>query len=91
MSPMAFMLRPRGVGVWDQPAELYRHGNHDHASQARTFLPFIELLLPDDEAWDALFTEEQRLDTFRVVHGNRKGPRPKPERAQTALDLGGAA
>lgn len=71
---MSFMLRPRLIGVGDQPPTLFRYGLPHHDRLARTFVPFIELGLPDDEAWEALFTDEQRLAHFRCAYGNRKGP-----------------
>lgn len=73
------MLAPTGIRVPDWPAPFqYAHANHD--ANSRTFLPFIECLLPDEEAWESLFTDAQRLDVFRSIYGNRQGKRkPKAE------------
>lgn len=78
--PPAYMLRPTGIRVpdWPQPFRYALASN-----QARTFVPFIERGFSDDEAWEALFTDESRLSLFRSIHGNRKGPRRKP--AQPSL------
>lgn len=80
MSGQALMLHTRsryGVGVADNPPQLFRYGLAGHDRLARTFVPFIETLQPDAVAWEALFTDEQRLATFKTIHGNRKGPLPR--------------
>lgn len=65
------MLNPHGIGVPDQPAELYQLGLPSNAAMARTFVPFVETLMSDDEAWEALFDDAFRLSVFRTVYGNR--------------------
>lgn len=80
----AALLRANGICVPDWPRPFrYAHPHHDE--QARIFLPFIETLMPDTEAWGALFSDEQHLACFKVVHGNRKGKR-RPSNGQGRLD-----
>lgn len=69
------MLNPQGIAVPDQPAELYRHGLPSNATTARAIVPFVETLMSDDEAWDALFDDAFRLSVFRTVYGNRPSAR----------------
>ena len=70
------MLHPQGIGVMDRPPEIFRYGLADHKHMARTFVYYIERLFPDEEAWAALFEDNQRLDVVRRI------PR-RPRRRQT--------
>lgn len=65
------MLHPPGVVLPDWPPPF----RYALPSVARTLEPFIAAQLSDAEAWHALFTDEQRLERFRAIHGNRKGKR----------------
>lgn len=77
-------LSPRGILVPDRPVPVFGYGLD--AMRLRRCLSFIETAMSDDEAWGALFTEEDRLHTFRCVYGNRKGKRRSA--AQQSFDLG---
>lgn len=72
------MLNTGDVGVPDRPPEIFRYGNHNHAQMARSFEPYIVAGLDDRCAWEALFTEEQRLRWFRVAYGNMTEAAPAP-------------
>ena len=68
------MLHPPGIGVPDWPPP-FEYALADLPSMARTFEPFIAAGFSDAEAWEALFTDEHRLEIVRAVYGNRKGRR----------------
>lgn len=72
---IALMLHPKGVGVADRPPELFQYPTPDSQTMARAFLPFIEQGFSDEEAWHVLVSDDQRLECFKVSHGNRKGRR----------------
>jgi hypothetical protein len=61
------------------PAPLFRFANADHDEMVRTFLPYIETLRSDDEAWAALFADAHRLAIHRSIHGNKRKRTPKPK------------
>lgn len=63
-------LRTRGLAVVDLPPP-FRFGTQDLPRLTRTFEPFIVMLLPDEEAWDALFDDAFRLEVFKTWHGNK--------------------
>lgn len=67
------MLHPSGIGVADRPAPIFPFAHPGHDKNARIFEPFIVAHFTDEEAWAALFTDEQRLALYRAIHGNRKG------------------
>lgn len=73
------------VPDWPPP---FRFAHPAHDRQARTFEPFIAAGFSDAEAFDALFTDDQRLSVFRAVHGNRKGPRRKRRAVQERAATG---
>jgi hypothetical protein len=73
------MLAPRSIGVMDRPPEIFEFALPDHNHMARTFVYYIERLFPDEEAWAALFDDNQRLDVVR------RSPR-RPRRRQTWTD-----
>jgi hypothetical protein len=74
------MLNPPGVGLVDKPPQIFRYGLASHDRMVRTIVPYIEAGFSDEEAWAALFDDEKRLSTFRLVHGNRPVPIPRAER-----------
>jgi hypothetical protein len=71
------MLHPPGIVVPDWPPP-FQFALGDLPRMARTFLPAIEAHYTDAEAWELLFDDENRLAVFRSIHGNRKGPKPRP-------------
>lgn len=79
------MLRASGVYVADWPPP-FQYAHPRHNEEARVFVPFIETLMPDTAAWEALFSDEQQLSCFKAVYGNRKGKRRPPAEPQLPLD-----
>lgn len=80
---MTLALHPKTIAYPDNPLSPYMLPRWQ--SDIRVFLPYIETGRSDDEAWEALFSDDQRLDVFRTVYGNRKGPVPKRSVPQLAL------
>lgn len=80
----ALLLRAGGVAVADWPPP-FRFAVPGSDADVRTFEPFIAAGFTDREAWEALFTDEYRLEVFRVVYGNRKGPLKRRRRQGVLL------
>ena len=69
---MTALATHSGVAVPDLPPP-FRFALADHPRLMRSFEPFIAAGFSDAEAWESLFSDDQRLAEFRSVYGNRKG------------------
>lgn len=71
------MLRDKFGAVPDLPPQIFKFGLVTHDRNARAFEPFIAAHFSDEEAWHALFTDQEHLEDVKVVYGNRMGREKK--------------
>ena len=67
-------LYPRGIEI-------------PYTEDMRDVVPFIEMLFSDDEAWEVLFSDEDRLEMHRAVYGNKPSRPGRVSERQVAMAL----
>ena len=64
----------------DTPPEIFRYGSPDHNEMVRLFVPYIETLMPDEVALDAVFSDPSssyydpmfNVTTALIVYGRAR-------------------
>ena len=74
------MIHTQNSEISDNPPEIFAYGSSDHNEMVRLFVPYIETLMPDEVALDAVFSDPSssyydpmfNVTTALIVYGRKR-------------------